>query len=687
MRTRSCLLVLVLLSSLVAPMAGQAAGGEIDTVAGGGVLDGVPATETGLDRAFDVALDEDGNLYIAERGARRIRVVREDGTIDTFAGNGGVIPSADGVPARQASIGYVSDLHTHEGIVYFAGGNQVRAIDGNGTLITVAGTGDYGYTGDGGPGIEAMLGHPYGLAMDDSGALYIADGGADVIRKVDPSGVITTVAGTGTWGFTGDGGPATSARLSGPQGVAVASDGTLYIADSGNGRIRTVDADGNISTFAGDGSDSLRPSDVEIGDDGAIYVADEWNSSVWRYDDAGRRTSVTGDPLASIDGAPARLAYVYPEGIAVGPLGEVYMAELSLVRRVDRDLSIRTVAGNGRPHIGDGGAATDAAFLAAEAITVTADGSIYIADGPYIRKVDPGGTITRVAGRGDEKTVYFPSWFGNGGIHAADYTGSDRAIDADLHSPRGLAPAPDGDVYVSDSYNNRIVRITEDGRIIEVAGTRRSGFSGDGGPAREAEFDTPSALTIGPDGALYVTDWDNLVVRRIDPDSNVITTVAGTGEQGHGGDGGLAIRAQLNPGAVAVDSTGNLFIADQIFVRRVDADGVIQTVAGTSPGCVDVPADGEPVMGRSVRPDGLAIAADGSLLVADRCTHSVRRIDAHGIISTVAGTGIPGLSGDGGSAAMATFYFPSDLVRGPEDALFVFDAGNDRVRRIAGGAA
>jgi uncharacterized protein (TIGR03437 family) len=385
-----------------------------------------------------------------------------------------------------------------------ASGNSIRKVSG-GFITTVAGGG--GTLGDGGPATSAQLMCACGVAVDATGNLYIADQFGARIRKVS-AGVITTVAGNGTAGFGGDNGPATSAQLYSPEGVAVDSAGNLYIADANNRRTREVSG-GVITTVAGGG------------------------------------LSVLGDPV------PAASASLYsPAGVAADSAGNLYIADSgnSRIRKVSGGV-ITTVAGSGAAldggFSGDNGPATAAQLSNPAGVAVDAAGNLYIADSSNdrIRKV-ANGVITTVVGTG---TLGFA---GDNG----------PATYAELSAPNGVAVDPAGNIYIADTGNNRIRKVTN-GVITTVAGNGTAGLSGDNGPATNAQLNGPKGVAVDSAGNLYIADTYNSRVRKVS--NGVITTVAGSGTQGFSGDNGPATSALLFwPKGVAVDSAGNLYIAD-----------------------------------------------------------------------------------------------------------------------------
>ena len=340
------------------------------------------------------------------------------------------------------------------------------------------------------------------------------------------AGPITTIAGTGTAGFSGDGGPAKRAKLDGPQSVALDRQGNVYILDARNNRVRRVSPGGKITTIAGGGKGDLNAG----------------------------------------DGGPATSAVLtLPDTVAVDTRGNVYIAgEANVVRKVSRGGTISKFAGRYPedpaalplpiPCGSDGGPATSAELLTPFGMAVDARGNVYIAeaDGYRVRKVSPSGTITTIAGTGKF------GFSGDGG----------PATSARLKNPQDVAVDGKGNVYIADSADNRVRKVSPGGRITTFAGTGKRGFSGDGGRATRAKLSTPSGIAIDGNDNVYIADYSNARVRKVSP-SGKITTIAGTGDgisRGYGfsGDGGPAIRAQLNgPDDVAVDGKGNVYIADR----------------------------------------------------------------------------------------------------------------------------
>jgi uncharacterized protein (TIGR03437 family) len=547
---------------------------------------------------------------------------------------------------------------------------RLDAVTGISTLV--AGNGVPGFSGDNGPATSAQVGGPRGLAVDSAGNVYIADSYANRVRKVS-NGVITTVAGNGTPGFSGDNGPAISAQLAQPFGLAVDSAGNLYIADWGNSRIREV-SNGVITTVAGNGTCCLLndngpatsaqitlPEDIAVDSAGSLYISDFVHHSV-RKVSGGVITTVAGNGTQgySGDNGPAISAELAgPYGIAVDAASNLYIgdAPANRVRKVSGGV-ITTVAGNGLPgYSGDNGPAASAQLNYPYGVSVDAAGNLYIADSNNyrIRKVS-GGMITTVAGNGTT---------GFGGDNGP-------ATSAQLQ-PTGVAVDAAGSLYIADALNNRIRKVSN-GVITTVAGNGTPAFSGDNGPATNAELYLPYGVAVDAASNLYIADTFNYRIRNVS--GGVITTVAGNGTEGFGRDTGPATSSPLYyPYGVAVDSAGNLYIADTDNQRiRKVSNGVISTVAGDGPSPDYLSF-----------PQGVAVDSAGNLYIADTNNHSIRKV-SNGVMTTVAGNGTHGFSGDNGPATSAQLYYPSGVAVDSAGNLYIADTSNSRIRKVSNGA-
>ena len=332
---------------------------------------------------------------------------------------------------------------------------------------------------------------------------------------------------------------------------------------------------------------------------------------------------------------------------------------------------ISTVAGTGvAGFAGDNGAAVSAQLNRPYGIAVDSTGTLYFSDysNHRVRKITTDGRISTVAGTG-----------------VAGYRGDNGpAVSAQLNCPREVAVDSAGAVYVVDAGNHRVRKVTADGKISTVVGTGVAGFGGDGGPATAAQLNLPLGVAMDSAGVLYVTEYNNHRVRKITTDGK-ISTVAGIGSGGFRGDNGAAVSAQLNrPYGLAVDSAGDLYIADaeNHRVRKVTADGKISTVVGT--GTAGFAGDSGPAASAQLNlPLGMVVDSAGVLYITDYRNQRIRKVGADGKISTAAGTGTAGFGGDDGPAASAQLNHPYGLAVDCVDALYIADHVNNRVRKIA----
>jgi uncharacterized protein (TIGR03437 family) len=333
--------------------------------------------------------------------------------------------------------------------------------------------------------------------------------------------------------------------------------------------------------------------------------------------------------------------------------------------------NIATIAGNGTAAFsGDGGQATAASLNHPRTLAIDSSGNLYISDvdNLRIRRVTPAGIISTVAGNG------LPGSSGDGGL----------AVNASLSSMLGLALDNAGNLYIADSGNRRVRKVTSAGIISTIAGTGVQGFSGDGGPATSALLNTPASVLFSG-GNLYISDSSNQRIRRVSSDGT-ITTIAGNGVTGFSGDGGPATGAALAfPLGMAMDSLGNLYFADgnNNRVRRISPAGVITTVAGNGVGHF-AGDQGAAISASLDVPEDVALDGAGNLFIADAGNNRVRKVDNSGIISTLAGVGDNGFSGDGGPASQAMLDFPWGLTTDATGSVYIADRVNNRVRVVSG---
>ena len=654
------------------------------------------ATQASIGDPSRVALDSSGNLYFG--GSHSVFKVDTSGNLTRIAGNGQSGYSGDSGPATSAQLQFPDGIAVDSsGNVYVADttANVVRLISAQGVISTVAGQGASGYSGDAGPAIQAQLNAPMGLALDPAGNLYIADSGNNVIRKVSKNGVISTTAGDGFSSYGGDGSPATTAALNTPEGVAVDSSGTLYIADTFNNRVRAVASDGVIQTVAGTGISSFSgdngppasaalflPTDVATDAAGNWYIADFGNSRIRKVAQGTIQTVVGGTGTQTIfDEAVATTIQLNgPTGVAVDTSADIYIAEGSIgtgtglavgdyrIWKVNAAGVVSTAAGNGiESYSGDGAAATAAQLNNPTAMTFDVNGNLYIADtaNHRVRKISPAGVITTAAGTG------VAGYSGDGG----------PASQAQLDSPQGLTADSDGNVYIADTGNNRIRKLQPDGTLLSIAGNGNGSYYGDGGPANAASLHSPHAIWFVSGYYLYIADTGNQRIRELLPDGTIVT-VAGNGSQGPGGDGGQATAAQLNlPTGFALDSAGNIYIADQgnDRIRMVSSNGTISTVAGgPSLGLGD---SGPATSASLAQPSSVAVDSSGNIYIADTGHNRIREV-SNGAIATIAGTNGCCYSGDNGPAASAQLNAPAGLLLDVTGRLYIADSGNNAIRLL-----
>ncbi|MBK9166677.1 MAG: hypothetical protein IPM24_04345 [Bryobacterales bacterium] len=501
------------------------------------------------------------------------------------------------------------------------------------TIATVAGG---GLPGDGVPAASAQFGSIQGIAADRAGNLYIADTLTHRVRRVNRDGLIETVAGTGFPGFSGDGGPARQARLHAPYGLVVDGAGTLYIADLGNRRVRRITPDGTIQTFAGGDGSLAAPRNLALDWSGALYIADFEAHAIRKVTPAGVMTTAASSGLS------------FPAGLAVDGSGALYVAD----------------SGNHRVlRIAPGGAASDlgpGALNTPTGLALGPDGAVYVADslGNRVVRIGPDGQQTVVVGAGSQTSV---GW---------------------LDAPRDVAFDRQGTLYIADG--RRVRRWSGEGTHAVVAGDGTFGFSGDGGPAVEAQLNTPSGLALAPDGSLYIADRANHRVRRLSA-TGTLATFAGTGAAGPATGATVPTEAAVaGPAGLSLDSSGTLWIAESAGhrIRKVTSAGLLATAAGT--GTAGFDADGRPAGATALSaPSHAILDGAGNLYIADSGNHRVRRVGLDGTVRTIAGTGAAGFSGDGGPAAAAQLRSPSALAFDSSGNLYIADTGNNRIRRVA----
>lgn len=552
--------------------------GKMTTIAGGtfGYDDGGGlATAAKLASPSGLALDGSQNIYIADTYNCRVREITPDGKIQTIAGNSTCATTGDSRPASSAQLNYPSSVAVDgSGNIYVAEEYRIRKIAaGTGIITTFAGTGGSGSsTADGIQATTAYIPISTSLGVDRPGNLYFTDATSSRVRMISATdGTVTTVAGTGTAGFGGDGGLATSASLNNPTGVAVDATGRVYISDQINCRIRMVDTSGRIATFAG-----------------ATHYAGNLGQ--------------------------ATIALLHQPQHAIKDVeGNLYISDTynHAIRKVDASGKITTIAGSGTcGYTGDQNPAVSAMLCYPQALALDSNRNLYIADGGnyVVRRIDSGGQITTYAGTGK---------------YGDSYNGS-KAAAAQFRYPFGLAVDGTGNLYVSDAYSFRVHKVAADGTISLVAGVGTQGYLGDGGLATAAQLALPTHLALdGSGNKLYIADALNNEVRKVE--GGIITTVAGIRTCcGTAPDATHTYIGQ--PGGIALDSSGNLYISapNLSFIAQVSGSA-ITVIAGNNRWAFA--GDGGLALSASVNsPSGLWVDSSGDVYVADTGNNRIRKL-------------------------------------------------------------
>ena len=624
----------------------------ISEYAGGGAAGGT-ALNTDIPGPTSAIRDASGNTYIAAPYSNYIFKL-SGGTISAFAGIGIEGYSGDGGSASAAQLALPNGLTIDgSGNIYIAdpGTSRIRMVSPAGTITTVAGNGvkcepSTATCGDGGPALQANFNFPMDVAVDTAGNLFIADAFDNRIRRVDATTkIITTYAGNGTpcsssTSNCGDGGSPLGPTLNYPQSVAFDSAGNLYIADSQDNKIRMIPVGGStITTVAGTGA-------------------------------------VCTSTAACGDGGPAKSANLHmPMWLFLDPSNNIYIADTwnNKVRLVNAQTGvISTVAGNGVQGLaGDGGLATSAQLNSPASVFLDGSGNLVIADSgnQRVRQVS-SGNISTIAGGG------------LGGDGAA-------ATSAILANPFNVAEDSAGNVYIADTANNRIRMVNKStGMISTVAGSGIAGYTGDGGLATSAALTGPTGVVVDSNLNLWIADAGNLVIRRVDGTTHIITTYAGTGRScvstNPCGDGGPATGATFStPLSVALDNAGNLYIADYTAhrVREVNAQTqVITTIAGTGTTGTTCKS-GLATLAKLNHPSGVAVDSSGNVYIDNSYNNVICRVSG-GNISPWALNGAYKFAGDGGPALNASQWNPMEIALDPAGNLFIGGGNNNCIRRV-----
>lgn len=585
----------------------QAGSYTISTVAGSDwVGENVPATSAILLQAEGIVTDNAGNIYISDANNHRVRCLSPNGLIRTIAGNGVAGFAGDGGPASASQLNSPYGLaFDFAGNLYIAdlGNARIRMITPAGTIATIAGGGPLpaGGKNEGSMALSLAFISPRNVAIDGAGIVYISDFGAHRVYKMTTDGTVTTLAGTGIRGYSGDG-AAPLALLNYPTAIAVDHQQNVYIADSGNHLIRKVSG-GILTSIAR----AALPTGLSFDGVATLYVADHSAAQILEI------------PLSS--GATTAMN-VSAADIACGNDGSLYVADMTVARKVNYFGASTIIAGGGSLAEGDGGQATTARLNHPGGVAVDSIGNLYIADkaNNRIRRVALNGTITTYAGTGAQGNT------GDGG----------SAVLATLNSPTSVTFDPMGNLYIADTGNARLRMVTPGGIITSVP---------------TAALSAPAFLMFDAARNLYIADA--AAIFRVTPSGT--TAVLFSGLQ--------------SPRGMALDASGNFYFTEPSLkqVWMFAPSGSHSQLAA----------------GAWSSPQGIAIDASGNLLVADSGLNQVMSVNTFGNVTPVAGTGTPGFTGDGSAALLAQLNGPSDVLVTSPGAL-VTDSGNNRIRQLVG---
>ncbi|MDL1948765.1 hypothetical protein FBQ97_03005, partial [Acidobacteria bacterium ACD] len=599
--------------------------GVVSTLAG---LEGTPGSSDGRGAAarfnapWGVAVDSLGNVFVADMGNSTIRKVAPDGMVTTLAGLAGTPGSTDGTgaAARFSSPQGPGLLPSGDLLVADSGNHTIRKVTPAGVVTTLAGLAGTSGSADG-TGTVARFLSPSAVCVDTSGNAYVADIGNSTIRRAAPDGTVTTIAGLALNQGSADG-TGTDARFRLPSGVAVDVGGNVYVADMNNQTIRKVTSTGVVSTLAGqvqtagwaDGTGTAarfyNPRGVAVAGSGNVFVADNFNSTIREVTPAGVVTTFVGlaSPFGWVDATGTAALFNSPAGVATDGSGNVYVADSShVIRRVTSGGVVSTLAGLAGTSGNADGTGTTARFSGPQGVAVDSAGTVTVGDSynHAIRQVSSAGVVTTLAG--------LPGTSGS-----ADGTGTA----ARFYLPASVARDDGGNVYVADRGNHAIRVVTPGGVVTTLAGQPGTSGSVDG-TGTAARFYRPQGVAVDAAGNVFVADTDNQTIRKVTP-GGVVTTLAGLAGQRGTADGTGSTARFNGPWGIGVDGAGNAYVADfnNNTVRRVTPEGVVSTLLGLggTPGNVS----GTGSAARFFGPRGLALGPSGEVFVGDTIDNSLR---------------------------------------------------------------
>jgi len=626
-----------------------------------------------------VAVDGAGNVFVADSNNHTIRKITPGGVVTTLAGSAGNAGSDDGT-GGAARFNYPAGVAVDNGgNVIVADGNNhtIRRVTQGGVVTTLAGSAGTSGSTDG-TGTAALFNLPQSVTVDGSGNIFVADYNNHTIRKITPGSMVTTLAGSaGSFGSTD--GTGTAARFRNPAGVSVDGAGNVFVADSRNHTIRKVTSGGDVTTLAGSAGTSGSangtgavarfnlPQGVAVDGLGNVFVADSNNHTIRKVTSLGAVTTPAGSAgnAGSADGTGSAARFNYPSSVVVNGAGNVIVADNSnhTIRQMTALGVVTTLAGSASGTGSADGTGTAARFDLPQGVAVDSANNVYVADyvNHTVRKATAAGVVTTLAGSA-------------GSAGSDDGTGGA----ARFNLPQGVAVDSAGNVYVADSNNHTIRKVTSGGDVTTLAGDAGNAGTADGVGAA-AQFNFPSGVAVDGASNVYVADSYNHAIRKITP-GGVVTTLAGdAGNAGNADGTGSAAKFDL-PQGVAVDGAGNVYVADSNnhTIRKVTATGVVTTLAGSAGNTGS--ADGTGSAARFNFPSGVAVDGAGNVFTADSGNHTIRRVSTGGVVTTVGGAaGVVG--GGDGAGGGARFAIPAGIAMGGNASLYVADSDNNRVSK------
>jgi len=574
--------------------------GVVTTLAGNGKYGFVNGVGTNASFAWPdgIAVDKLGNVYVADGNNQVIRKITSSGVVTTFAGNS-TQGFVDGNSAKASFYWPCGVAVDGVGNIYVAdsGNNAIRKIDTNRIVTTLAGNGNWGFAN--GSGTNATFSGPEGVAVDRSGNIYVADNANNTIRKITSNGIVTTLAGRGGWENSFSNGVGANATFLSPSGVAVDESGNVYVADAGNNAIRKITSNGIVTTLAGNGSYGFSndtgtnatfnvPFGVAVDASGNVYVADNANNAIRK---------ITGDGIVTtLAGGVALPGFACPEGLAIDKSNNIYTVDLynNVIRQIDTNQNIKTITS--QPTYG---------YANPEDIAIDKSGNIYIADvgKNMIRTITSNGLAATFAGNGT-------FGFSNG-----------NSANASFYGPGGIALDKSANLYVSDYGNEAIRKISSNGLVTTLAGNGKMGFAN--GTGAKATFNGPEGVVVDGIGNIFVAESYNHAIRKISS-NGVVTTIAGNGKGGF--TDGTGTNATFNgPEGVAVDGIGNIYVADQYnhAIRKISSNGVVTTIAGKGK---EGFADGTGTNATFNQPFRVVVDSSGNIYVTDSLNNALRKL-------------------------------------------------------------